>query len=108
MPSYSKNDVLVRYPFSDLTNAKVRPGVAVHMPHASQDSFVVPLTSRTSGLLTGEFVLTDWASAGLHVPSAVKRGLFTIHPALVVRLLGKLSQADAQQLERSLRDWLGL
>ncbi len=54
MPSYSKNDViLVRYPFSDFSGAKVRPAVVVNAPHASQDVFIVPLTSKTTSLLAG-------------------------------------------------------
>ena len=52
MPSYSKSSViLVQYPFSDLSNAKVRPAVVVSAPHTSQDILVVPLTSKTSRLL---------------------------------------------------------
>src|SRR3990172_12374906 len=79
MPAYSTHDViLVRYPFSDASSAKVRPAVVVSAPHPSRDLFVVPLTSRTSGLLSGEFILKEWAGAGLNVPSAVQRGLFTI------------------------------
>ena len=61
MPSYSRSEViLVRYPFSDLSTAKVRPAVVVGVSHASEDSLIVPLTSRTMGLLAGEFALTDW------------------------------------------------
>lgn len=109
MPSYSKNDIiLVRYPFSDLSNSKVRPAVVVSAPHASQDIFIVPLTSRTTSLLAGEFVLSDWKAAGLNVPTAVKRGLYTVSQSLVVRNIGKLTESDAEQLENSLRDWLGL
>lgn len=109
MPSYSKNDViLVQYPFSDLSATKVRPAIAIHAPHPSQDSLIVPLTSRTAALLPGEFVLIDWAAAGLNVPSAVKRGIYTVHPSLIVRLVGQLSVGDTQQLEQSLREWLGL
>jgi mRNA interferase MazF len=37
--------ILVRYPFSDLSGAKVRPAVIVSAPHVSQDIFVVPLTT---------------------------------------------------------------
>lgn len=61
MPSYSKNEiVLVRYPFSDLSNAKVRPAVIViNAPHASQDVLIVPLTSKTGALLAGELVLAN-------------------------------------------------
>ena len=78
MANSSKNDViLVRYPFSDLSSAKVRPAVVASAPHVSQDIFIVPLTSRTASLLAGEFVLADWTAAGLNVPTAVKRGSCT-------------------------------
>ncbi len=60
MPSYSKPEVvLVRYPFSDLTSSKVRPAVVINAAHTSQDLFVVALTSKTSNLLAGEFVLAE-------------------------------------------------
>ena len=109
MVNYSKNDVvLVRYPFSDLSGAKVRPAVVVNAAHVSQDYFLVPLTSKTTGLLPGEFVLTDWVTSGLNVPTAVKRGMFTIHQTLILKSLGKLSSGDTQQLEQALRGWLAL
>ena len=86
MPSYSKNEViLVRYPFSNLSGSKVRPAVVVNAPHVSQDIVIVPLTSKVSTLLPGEFVLTDWKAAGLNVPSAVKRGLYTVHQGLAIK-----------------------
>ena len=85
-----------------------RPAVVVHAPHPSQDSLIVPLTSRLSTLLSGEFTLEDWAKAGLNVPTAVKRGIYTIHPSLIVKFLGRLSMQDAQSLQRSLRGWLDL
>lgn len=108
MPSYSKNEViLVRYPFSDLSSSKVRPAVIVSVPHISQDIFIVPLTSKTTSLLTGEFVLSQWSAAGLKITTAVKRGLYTVDKTLVIKTIGKLGESDAQQLESSLRDWLG-
>jgi mRNA interferase MazF len=109
MPSYSKPEiVLVRYTFSDLTSAKVRPAVVVNAAHVSQDLFVVALTSKTSGLLAGEFVLAEWKAAGLNVETAVKRGIYTIKETLVRKRVGKLEDADAEQLENSLRSWLDL
>ena len=109
MPSSSKNDIiLVRYPFSELSGAKVRPGVVVSTPHSSQDIFIVPLTSKTTSLLAGEFVLADWKAGGLNVATAVKRGLYTVHQALIVKTVGRLSSRDRPQLQRSLREWLGL
>ncbi len=109
MPSFSKNEViLVRYPFSDLTAAKVRPAIVVGAPHPSADCLIVPLTSRVEGLLAGEFVLADWRAAGLNLPSAVKRGLYTIHGNLVLKSVGRLSALDADRVKLSLRTWLGL
>ena len=109
MPCYLKNEViLVKYPFSDLSGSKVRPAIVVNAPHSSQDVVIVPLTSRTTVLLGGEFVLAEWKKAGLNVESAVKRGLYTVQQSLVVKSIGKLSAADAEELERSLRDWLGI
>lgn len=109
MPSYSKGSVvLVRFPFSDLTSAKVRPAIAVSAPHPSQDIFIVPLTSKIDRLLPGEFVMHDWGSAGLNVASAVKRGIFTIHMNLVIKSVGSISSRDADDLQRSLHAWLGL
>jgi mRNA interferase MazF len=109
MPSYSKNEVvLVRYPFSDLTSTKVRPAVVVNAPHTSQDVLIVPLTSKTTGLLAGEFILTDWKGAGLNVETAAKRGIFTIQEKLVLKRVGRLVTKDAEQLAVSLREWLDL
>jgi mRNA interferase MazF len=109
MPSYSKNEViLVRDPFSALSGVKVRPTIIVNAPHVSQDVFIVPLTSRTTSLLAGEFVLANWAAAGLHVPTAVKRGLYTVHETLILKRVGRFTPPDAEQANQSLRQWLGL
>jgi mRNA interferase MazF len=109
MPSYFKHDViLVRYPFSDLSSSKVRPAVIVSTSHPSQDLMITPLTSKTSSLLKGEFMLSEWAGVGLNVPTAVKRGIYTVHESLVIKVLGQLIDVDTQQLEQSLQGWLGL
>jgi mRNA interferase MazF len=100
--------VLVSFPFSNLAGAKVRPAVVVHAAHPSRDNIVVPLTSRLQALLPGEFVLNDWVSSGLNVPTAVKRGLYTLEDQLVVKRLGCFSTRDAQQLQNSLRSWLAI
>lgn len=109
MPSYSRGDVvLVRFPFSDRSGAKVRPAIVINAPHISQDVFVLPLTSKTEALLAGEFVLSEWSSAGLNVASAVKRGLYTVHQELIVKSVGTISQSDTTKVDASLRTWLGL
>jgi mRNA interferase MazF len=109
MPSYSKNDIiLVRYPFSDLSAAKVRPAVVISAPHTSQDLLITLLTSKTGSLLVGEFVLAEWSTVGLNVLTALKRGIYMVHQRLVVKRLGKLGDADAAQLVKSLQGWLDL
>jgi mRNA interferase MazF len=109
MASFSRNDVVsVRYPFTDLSSSKVRPVVVVSASHPSSDLFVVPLTSKITSLLAGEFLLTDQQAAGVRMPSAVKRGLGTLKSSLIVKRLGRLSPSDSQRLDQSLRSWLGL
>ena len=109
MPSFSRNNVvLVRFPFSDLSNAKIRPAVVVSSPHVSQDIFVVALTSKKSSLRSGEFVLNDWSIAGLNVETALKRAVFSIREQLVLKTVGTLSNLDIVELNESLRVWFGL
>ena len=108
MPGFSRHDVLlVRYPFSDLTNAKIRPAVVVGREFRG-DVLIVPLTSRMGGLGAGEFALSDWRSAGLNVPSAVKRGIYTVHSSIVLKKVGQLLRTDGERLDASLRNWLEL
>jgi len=109
MPSYSTGDVLlVRYPFTDLTSAKVRPAVVVAQFPNSSDHIIVPLTSRVGQLAHGEFVLADWRAAGLHVATAVKRGIYTVHGKLVMKSIRRLASSDSAAVEASLRQWLEL
>lgn len=109
MPNYSKNTViLVSYPFSDLSNVKVRPAVVVNSPHISQDVLIVPLTSQVSSLLEGEFVLSEWSAAGLNIATAVKRGIYTVNSSLVIKIVGKLADVDSDRIEQFLLFWLGI
>ena len=109
MNSYSKNEIiLVRYPFSDLLSSKVRPAVIISTPHISRDLMIVPLTSKISALLPGEIVLDRWKEAGLNVPTAIKRGIYTVKDHLVIKSIGRLHASDSENLEKSLRLWLGL
>lgn len=109
MPNYSRHEiVLVHYPFSDLSGGKVRPAVIVSPVHPSEDVIGVALTSRIARLLPGEFILNDWKEAKLNVPSAVKRGIYTVNSSLIIRAVGKLSVSDRKALNATLRRWLGL
>lgn len=106
----SKGDViLLPYPFTDLTTTKVRPAVVVSSDQGRyEDVFVVPITSRTGNLGKGEFVLDDWKTSGLNVPSTVKRGCVLVDSNLFRKKVGTISQRDLLKLHASLRDWLEL
>jgi mRNA interferase MazF len=109
MPRYSRGEVvLVRYPFADLSGSKIRPAVIVNGPHESSDVIFVPLTSRTTALKSGEFVLADYQGAGLNVPTAAKRGFHALEERVVLQSVGRLIPMDLDELDRSIRYWLGL
>jgi mRNA interferase MazF len=109
MPNYSKGEVnLIRYPFSDLSQVKVRPAVIINARHVSQDLIITPITSRINDLMSGEFQLAAWRDAGLNVPSAIKRGIYTVQRQLCLKTLGQLSSQDQEALSASLKQWLGL
>jgi mRNA interferase MazF len=38
----------------------------------------------------------------------VKRGLYTIHESLVIKMVGRLVADDASRIDASLRQWLNL
>jgi mRNA interferase MazF len=59
-------------------------------------------------MIEGEFSLADWQGAGLNVASVVKRGLYTIHESLVIKMVGRLSGDDAARVDAALRRWLDL
>lgn len=106
---YDRGDiVLAELPFFDLSGLKRRPAVIVSAPHPSLDVFLLPLTSQIEHLQPGEFLLTDWRTAGLLFPTAVKRGLFTIETGSLVRRLGRLTGSDLAKLDHVLKEWLGL
>ena len=98
--------VLVPFPFSDLTTAKVRPAVVVSgalYQSTEPDLILAAVTSRLAGA-TGPFdyVLEDWESAGLRYPSALKPVLFTLEPGRVIHQVGELTARDLVQVSRCL------
>jgi XisH protein len=70
---------LVLSPFSDLSGSKIRPAVVVNAEHISKDLIVVPLTSKTSSLLKGEFILFEWAEPNHQLFLAVSEAIYLKH-----------------------------
>jgi mRNA interferase MazF len=100
----SRNDVvLLPIPFTDLTSRKVRPAIIIGRSGA--DLFLVPISSQ---LPNTDFPLKEWRAAGLNVPCGAKAQIATVEERLAVKIVGKLSKADAQILNGQLRNWLQL
>lgn len=108
--NFSKGDiVLLPYPFTDLKASKVRPAIVVAPEDCRySDIFVVPITSRITLLSSGEYVLKDWISSGLNVPSAVKRGCVLVDTKLILKKVGTCSKSDIATLNKALKLWLAL
>jgi mRNA interferase MazF len=109
MTSYDRGAVvLIPFPFSDQSTVKIRPAVVVSSPSASEDIFVMGLSSSSAALLPGEFALQFWREAGLIHPTFAKRAVTCISTTLVRKELGRLHLADLASVAVALRVWFGL
>ena len=91
--------VLVPFPFSDLSQTKLRP--AICLADAGRDDWILcQITSNPYGDPASEPLDTpDFASGGLLVASHARPGkLFTANAALMVRSVGRLNDAALQRV----------
>ncbi len=112
MTSYEFGDiVLAPFPFTDQTSSKKRPAVVVSSAayHLERpDLIIMAVTSQVRPSATvGEVLITDWQAAGLLKPSAIKPVLTSIEKSLILRKLGRLEEADRQELREALQKILG-
>lgn len=107
MDSYNHGDVIViPFPFVDSALAKRRPAVVL-----SQGSFNLKAGALICGMLTsvsktkwpGDINLKDWSKAGLKKPCLFRMKIFTIDTNLVREMVGGLSKADLEQVQKSFR-----
>ncbi len=84
--------VLVPFPFSDLSQSKLRPAVCL-ADVGRGDWVLCQVTSRPYGdALAVPLSAADFASGGLTVPSYARPGkLFTANTSLIVRSVGFLT-----------------
>ncbi|MBI1916247.1 MAG: type II toxin-antitoxin system PemK/MazF family toxin [Planctomycetes bacterium] len=91
--------VLVPFPFSDLSQSKVRP--AVCLADAGRGDWVLcQITSSPYGDSAAvPLDAPDFASGGLLVASFARPGkLFTANAALIIRSVGRLNDAAFQRV----------
>lgn len=103
--------VLVPFPFTDQTGTKKRPAVVVSTAGYNagrRDIVIMAITSQVrTPLGFAEVMVDDWRDAGLVKASVLKPVLSTIEQGLVVRVLGRLSHADLQALQKLLASVIG-
>ena len=100
--------VLLPFPFSDQSSAKIRPAVIASPRYPSEDLLVVALTSVGDALRPGEFAIQYWREAGLIHPSFAKRAVASVSGDLVRKQLGQLREIDLVRLDAAVRFWFGL
>ena len=91
--------------FPGALGIKRRPAVVLSAPiyHATRPDLVLGLlTSQIAGAIgPTDYVLQDWAAAGLHSPSAFRSFLATL-PAANVAVIGHRSNRDWQEVKTRL------
>ena len=109
--------VLVRYPFTDLSGAKVRPAVILTpdnlLPRIDDVLCLFISSSMPGELLPTDFVLEEkhpsFAKTGLKYRSVLRaHKLALLNKSLVVRVLGEMSTDLMNEVNQRLRLALGL
>jgi mRNA interferase MazF len=109
--------VLVRYPFTDLTGAKVRPALVLtpdHLLPRLEDVLCLFISSAMpEEILSTDFVLNpehpSFLKTGLRRRSILRmHKLALLHKALVLRILGEGEQTLMHEVNQRLRLALGL
>ena len=83
--------VLLNFPFSDLSGAKLRPAVVL-APVDRDDFIAVQITSqRRSDRNAIELTNASFAAGGLRITSFARAGkLFTAHRRIVIKRVGRV------------------
>jgi mRNA interferase MazF len=103
--------VLVPFVFSEETGRKIRPVLVISSAgynRSRHDLIVAAITSNMRRRLFGDYIVTDWTSAGLLLPSIVTGILRTIKQTMVERRLGRMADTEMQAFGRLLRRALAL
>jgi mRNA interferase MazF len=106
--------VLTKFPFTDLSSTKRRPGIVVSATSNRNDiiiafisSVVPPQLEPTDYLFNTEH--TDFTSTGLKKDSVIKLNkLATVNASVLSGEIGKVSSDTMQEIDKRLKIALGL
>lgn len=111
----SKGDiVLVQFPFSDLSQAKLRPAVILWVNPTGDDITLCAITSQNIDQLSPEDIPLlpvdpEFSGTGLRVPSKIRTTrIATLTKQLAVRKFGSLGTQQMQGLNKKLIEMLQL
>ncbi len=97
---------VVTVDFPGATGVKRRPAVVVSTTayHAARPDVILGLLTSQAAKAAGptDYLLQDWAAAGLRSPSAFRAFLATL-PAASIVVIGKLAAQDWQAVRARLR-----
>ncbi|HKR03755.1 MAG TPA: type II toxin-antitoxin system PemK/MazF family toxin [Bacteroidia bacterium] len=94
--------VLIPFPFSEISNVKVRPAIILFLTKDKyRDITVCAISSVISSKLSkAEFIINPSPTNGLRAVSVVKvDGIVTLRKNKVISKLGKLNHAENKKLK---------
>lgn len=98
--------VLIPFPFSELTQIKIRPAVAIAETKDKYKDFILAAISSQVpvNLSPDEIVVSPDAGNGLRVKSVIKVDrLFTLKQEKIIATLGTLTEKDINLLKQIFR-----
>lgn len=102
--------VVVPFPFVDSARAKPRPALVLsdhRFNIASGHTVLAMITRATHTRWPSDHVIDDLAATGLRAPSVVRWKLFTLDNRILWRVIGRLSQGDANGCRIALKTIFG-
>jgi mRNA interferase MazF len=108
--------VLLSYPFTDLSGAKVRPAVVISPTtynQSNQDAVFVLITTNTARRSLYDLIIQqthlEFQLTGLRYDSAVRTDkIFALNQKLVVKTIGRIGVTLQKEIEKQLRAFLEL
>ena len=111
MTDYNQGDViLVPYPFGERSGGQKRPALVVSPADYNQatgELIIAQITGHLSDpARRGDYTIKDWKEANLPQAALVRSRLATLKTSLVLRRLGRLTEADFRNAQAALGDLL--
>jgi mRNA interferase MazF len=98
---------VVKISFAGAVRKKVRPSVVVcsNLYLANRPDLIISLLTTDVAAATEptDYVLQDWAAAGLHHPTAFRAFIISRPKSDVLEEIGQLSDRDWQEVQARLR-----